>query len=108
MGYNTQFELAWENKGVENKTPKIQEFLIANADTYYGVDEFGETTDSCKWYSYHDDMIVMSAQFPDVLFTLRGKGEESGDVWNNYYLGGKSQRAQAKLVFDEFDESKLR
>jgi hypothetical protein len=57
--------------------------------------------------SHPEDMKAMSLHFPNTLFLLEGEGEESGDVWKEYYLNGKSQRCQAQLVFDKFDESKL-
>lgn len=54
-------------------------------------------------------MIQVSKAFPDVLFTLSGEGEESGDVWVKYFKGGKvQQEAMPKWTPPPFDESKLR
>jgi hypothetical protein len=64
--------------------------------------------DSCKWYDYKKDMLELSNQFPSVLFTLSGEGEESGDIWKHYFLGGKSQRCNAELVFPDFCPEKLK
>ena len=50
----------------------------------------------------------MSLQFADILFELKGEGEEAGDVWKAYYLNGKEQICRAKITFDEFDESKMK
>jgi hypothetical protein len=73
---------------------KISQFITGDAD-------------SCKWYEHDEDMKRLSNRFPTVLFTLEGKGEESGDIWIKYFKGGKSQRVNAKIVFDPYDESKL-
>lgn len=61
-----------------------------------------------KWYSHVSDMRVFSKLFPKVLFTLRGEGEESGDIWAKYFLDGKMQEAKAEVVIAPFDASKLK
>lgn len=105
MGYYTRHTLTIFDCA---DTSEIQEYINNNDDMEYALgDDFGESSDSCKWYDYQEDMKTMSATFPSILFLLEGKGEEAGDVWKEYYLNGKFQRCQAKLVFDEFDENKL-
>jgi hypothetical protein len=69
---------------------------------------FGGDNESCKWYNHDDDMITLSKQFPTVLFILKGEGEESGDLWIAYYQDGKYYRDNAKIVFPEFSEEKLK
>jgi len=61
-----------------------------------------------KWYDHETDMIKYSLSKPDVLFVLDGDGEDSGDIWRKYFKNGKMQPALAKIVFDNFDETKLR
>src|SRR5881394_2305568 len=51
--------------------------------------------ESTKWYDHEADMKALSAEFPKVLFTLRGEGEESGDVWVKYFKNGKMQSSKA-------------
>ena len=55
-------------------------------------------------------MISISKKFPEVLFTLSGEGEESGDIWMKYFKNGKVQNANTKVTIshDPFDESKLK
>ena len=48
-----------------------------------------------------------SVDYPEHLFILEGEGEDSGDIWKQYIKNGKSQRCEAKITFDEFDENKL-
>lgn len=64
--------------------------------------------DDCKWYEHEDVMKAFSAKWPTVLFTLKGEGEESGDMWYKYFLGGKMQVARAVVSFATFDKDKLK
>jgi hypothetical protein len=105
MGYTTWFELS-HNADAET-TADIQLFLRANEETFYAFDEFGEGTDRYKWYEWQEDMETLSKQFPSVVFTLRGEGEESGDIWVAYFKDGKTALHHAEITFPEFDESNL-
>lgn len=60
-----------------------------------------------KWYDHKQEMKEYSSKYPKVLFILSGEGEESGDLWREYYLDGKVQTCKARITFDTFDESKL-
>ena len=64
--------------------------------------------DECKWYDHEADMKIFSALFPEVLFMLRGEGEESEDIWMKYFQAGKMQIAKATISFEPFDEKKLK
>jgi hypothetical protein len=104
MGYYTHFELKWDTEDPQLDM-EISHFLDENSETYYGLEPDGSCADAVKWYSYDDDMIEMSRNFPTVLFTLSGEGEEAGDLWKAYYKNSKSQRVDAKIVFPEPDLS---
>ncbi len=90
-------------------TSKIDEFYaFAESDsaTSYGpLIPFRD--DQIKWYEWEREMRAISAKFPEVFFTVEGHGEEDGDIWIAYFLGGKMQKEDAKIVFDPFDERKL-
>lgn len=60
-----------------------------------------------KWYEYEEDMREISWAFPGWLFEIEGHGQELKDIWKTYFLDGKAQHAQGRIIFDEFDESKL-
>lgn len=102
MGYSTRFELEIENCNNSTKS-KIKKFMNANEDDYYGV--LGE--DSYKWSNHEETMKTLSLKFPDVLFTLTGEGESSGDVWIKHFKNGKMQERYAELVYPDYDESKF-
>ena len=63
--------------------------------------------DSIKWYEHEKDMRKYSKNHPNTLFKLIGEGEESGDLWHEYYLNGKMQRVKAQIIFEDFDSKKL-
>jgi hypothetical protein len=63
--------------------------------------------DGIKWYEWEQEMRGISKRFPEVFFTVEGKGEEDDDIWVAYFLGGKMQKADGKIVFDPFDARKL-
>lgn len=134
MSYNTDFTLSYEfksdNKEFEDfkekceaqgievptglKTGQSLDSLIAVLDSegfcdYSPLMDFvGGGNDSCKWYDWRKDLKRLSEQFPDTKFTLEGKGEEQGDHWIAYFLGGKCQVCTAQITFEEFDEAKLK
>ena len=60
-----------------------------------------------KWYDWEKAFRELSAEFPEILFTLRGHGEEVGDDWQEYYQNGKMQHVKGILTFAPFDSAKL-
>ena len=63
--------------------------------------------DECKWYDNEDDMLLLSKEFPDVLFKLHGEGEDNEDIWDKYFMNGKMQYCPAKIMCPPFDRAKL-
>lgn len=109
MGYYTYFELYIIDNGSDLSDSDIYADLfnqIPDADYY--LDELGETNEAGKWYSHSKDMAEFSKLHPDVLFKMSGEGEETGDIWDEYYRNGKRQLCMATLSFDPFDERKLK
>jgi hypothetical protein len=123
MGYYTHFKLEVD---VSNMTA-IPEKKCANCGqvTQLAVDPLdvirdyelsswgtiGEVMDmeeSSKWYEHEEDMKSVSKKFPDALFTLRGEGEEAGDVWVKYFRNGKMQVEKAEIKLAGFDPKKLK
>jgi hypothetical protein len=111
MGYYTRYNLLIkENRsGIDdteifnNTVEKLRELDVID----YALDENLEGCDDVKWYESEDNMRKVSTEIQNVVFLLKGEGEESGDVWDEYYLNGKKQRCQVELIFPDFDESKL-
>ena len=91
-------------------TPKmiIEELREFSEGANYSLNEEGNTKEGSKWYDCDEEFLEFSKKYPDWLFILSGEGEESGDIWNTYYVNGKKQEAKARIVVDDFDASKLR
>jgi hypothetical protein len=133
MGYYTYYTLEWKiPDGYEGKrrcdhpvvegakfcpecaapmeavTPDvlIGDYIETRNDMLYCFDRDGKTQNNSSQFDT-DSIREMSLQFPDVLFTLSGEGEEGGDLWRAYYLNGKMQREEAVVTFGEFDPEKL-
>lgn len=124
MGYYTRYELTLEDTGKYN-TSDIVSYMKEmykesgeekfypfsyDFDDYIGLDKnyyLYMCSDECKWYDHTEEMLEMSKRFPNAVFCLYGVGEESEDIWYTYYKNGKSQYCPAKIVFDEYDESRL-
>lgn len=104
MGYYTSFELSWTP---HKKCKLTQEELDTQIGAYIedednelccALEPDGSSYVSIKWYEHMDDMRAVSKKFKDVLFHLTGKGEESGDVWDAFFLNGKGQKHHAELI----------
>jgi len=106
MGYYTNYTLKTDQEEwVELELIKKLKEVSYQAD--YALDVDGSSYESCKWYSHEEDLNKFSKEYPDILFTLSGEGEESGDIWKAYHKNGKVQHVNAQLVFEEFNKSKL-
>ena len=126
MGYYTNYEFGTK----DNKAYKVKDIVSymkdqydkSNGDKFYPFSyEFEDylndeitcdfelySSDATKWYYHDEEMIELSKQFPETVFYLYGEGEESGDLWYQYYKNGKSQYCPAIVTYEPYDESKLR
>lgn len=104
MGYNTSYRLECIDTAIV--AAWIESGESEEAD--YALTDDGSTNESCKWYEHEQDLLALSAKHPDVLFTLHGEGEEAGDVWRKYFLGGKVHAPKTRIVIPEFDPKELR
>jgi len=103
MGYRTYFTLM-VTEGNEDLIDKLKNECL---DADYAIDSDGNPQDECKWCDHEADMQAFSEKYPEILFTLNGEGEESTDLWNKYFKGGKMQACYAQITFEEYDENKL-
>jgi len=99
MGYYTTFSLEIIS-GDDYKTDYLER--IGEISDYGNIEN-----NSIKWYSHEEDMKILSKEYPEVVFALKGEGGESEDIWIKYFKNGKKQTAKAKITFEEYDETKL-
>lgn len=112
MGYETKFELTICPQ-VEDAADEVFVFLRDNVAFEGDVQRrmtFNQDVFEfeSKWYDYDKDMLALSSRFPGVLFKLHGAGEDQGDLWDHYFLGGRVQRCPAKITYESFDPRKLK
>lgn len=113
MGYYTRYALTFDAPTQVEKTwveQAMREYSLPNYDvgTLYELWAKPFQEEPIKWYDHEKDMWVFSRQFPQVLFTLFGEGEKSGDIWRKYFKNGKMQVARAQITFAPFDEKELK
>ena len=107
MGYYTDFKLDFET-GLHHE-PDLDDEILEKLEEISGYSwDHGDLLVEAKWYDWKDDMKTLSAKYPDILFTLKGDGEASGDIWQAYFKNGKAQVATARIEFDPFDSEKLK
>ena len=62
-----------------------------------------------KWYDHENHLRQVSIEWPHVLLTLTGDGEETADSWVKYFRNGKMQsEEQPAWERPKFDPAKLR
>ena len=108
MGYYTNYDLTVEylrplRKGVSEEIFEAISARIAEISDYR--DPFKS---DCKWYKHEEHMRRVSTEFPDILLTLNGEGEESRDIWVKYFLAGKMQIELATVKLGDFNPEKLK
>ena len=107
MGYYTYFEMEMENLDDNSNVTEeeVVEALIKESAWFdrfdSGKDFEGLFNDGLKWYDWEDDMKKVSLSFPNVVFTLMGRGEEYDDLWKCYFYKGRSFYSPAKIIYDE-------
>ena len=98
MGYYTYHKLkVTPNDGVDH-----EQEISATTGYHHCFD--GE---EIKWYEHEADMRRYSTRYPKHLFKLVGEGEETGDLWVEYYKNGKMQRCVGEVVYPPYDKNKL-
>lgn len=100
MGYYTNFCFTLE------EGPKEQyEKMLKDIDGIIGNDETSSLESvNAKWYDYDKDIKQLSERYPDIAFRVYGDGEESDDLWQEYWRAGKCFREQVQ--FATYDEIK--
>ena len=104
MGYYTRFEL----EVVSDEGNLIEQFRESCEDAKYAIEDDGAMYDATKWYDCDEDLKHFSRKHPDALFILSGEGEDNDDIWKAYFRNGRMYKEKAKIVFKEFNESKLK
>lgn len=112
MGYYTRFALKEPTyrdgkplsddllEQICNEVPSGYSFTIGEL--------LDDALDDMKWYECLEDMARLSVKYQNVLFTLSGRGEESGDIWAAYFMNGESCIKRAEIVLQPLGDDELR
>lgn len=108
MGYYTRFTVYLPIDWTEEMKQDLVDIDTGYFDNVDQVDYLlDDMMEEMKWYDFETDMSKLSKKHPKELFKLHGRGEE-GDEWVAYFKDGKSWTTYGKMIFEEFDESKLK
>jgi len=107
MGYYTDFKLKIISN--PNSLPESPVFSrLEEISGYGGIEEYGGELYEVKWYDHEEDLILLSKEFPELVFQLDGKGEENSDIWRKFFQNGKFSTSKAIITLPDYDESKLK
>ena len=113
MGYYTDFHLdveiynkedKWYEPAPENILKQVQECFCKLFDWGCDENDFNwiiHHTINWKWYDHENDMKKLAKLFPDLYFTLEGKGEEVTDIWVKQFHGDEYYEDFAQIAYPE-------
>ena len=110
MGYHTYFTLSVIGANRTDQE-RIREMLANLGVLGYALQEesgadYGPQ-DCVNLFGHDDDMLEVSREFPQVLFSLHGEGDSTGDIWESHYLGGKTYTQPAIITIPPFNPALL-
>lgn len=103
MGYNTSYSLEVRNlpEGVD-PDEVIRRLREWNEWALWCLDECGMAYEDGKWYDSFEDLTEFSSreENKDVLFILRGEGDEPGDIWKAFFRNGEFlETVKGEVIF---------
>jgi hypothetical protein len=114
MGYYTDFNINIELQNEEEIREDLVKDIIKKLVEITGYEEGSWDSYSPdhiymngKWYESLEDMKKVSLAFPTLLFTVEGKGEGEEDIWTEWTKNGKGYHEDVKIIYPEYDESKM-
>lgn len=101
MGYDTQYFLSVMTESEEHyksiKT-EVDAAVLAIDDGLFEDGTGGEWfAYDAKWYTQEEDMYRLSVQFPKILWCLHGDGDDSDDLWDEYWQDGRMQHCHMEI-----------
>ena len=96
MGYYTYYDLQVLNEDkfsaeeISKASHRLAEIMGENKPFSDEYNDFSWISyDSMKWYDNKEHMLQLAKEFPNMLFKLYGDGEDSDDMWIDYYQGNR-------------------
>lgn len=108
MGYLTDYRLHATGFADSEQAELFELRLNKQAEYRFesnlGRNDIRLSLQEAKWYDWQKDLETVSQQFPEVVITVDGTGEESGDIWRAKVQNGKVKVASATITFPELDD----
>lgn len=109
MGYKSYHSLSvFTDQGEEYEWEIIDKLRSKYEGAYYALTDKGEAENEYTWSKQDEHMCKFSLQYPDIMFSISGEGQQTNDTWITYYKNGKMQHCPAIVTYDDYDESKLK
>lgn len=112
MGYSVYVNLTAYPEGQDNAIqPKEWKKMIKNLDEDKLLRDIYEGEDmTIYWVVEEKDKLMakISSIFPNIIFNLEGRGEDSGDFWIEDWKGGKRIMRKDDFSLDDFISKVLR
>ena len=112
MGYYTNYELViYPYQNPENEIEIMR--VIASKIYDEPMTDISDNeakwclVDELKWYDHTEDMVEVSKQFPELTFVLYGEGEDSEDIWCEYFNNGDFEVTHAEIVYPQPNNPKF-
>lgn len=105
MGYSTRYELTAERLPMPDPAEALAALVKANENARYCLCEDGTSNASGRWYKHEADLMDHSKRYPGIVFTLRGDGEEQGDLWEKDFCNGRMVERKAVVAIPPPDYS---
>lgn len=113
MGYYTNYQLIVIDLNKDSTYETYIELILREEFEFLDTDL---DAIGIKWYDHERELTEFSNNYPNVLFTLTGIGEEhyftatslTADIWIKYFLNGKSYTDKLEYKFPEFNTDKLK
>jgi len=106
MGYYTNYTI--EVKTIDDHTMVSSEQMNSIAElvrttsgyqSFHAMGNFITGDDAIKWYKWLAHITEISQTYPQLVFVVRGAGEEHGDNWIAFLENGVGVTGNATLVF---------
>lgn len=106
MGYYTYYDLSIDEGSNEEQAKAESDINALKGANSFIWEAYHEGVHA-KWYDHDEEIIEFSKLHPNIVFSLEGDGEETGDQWFKYYKNGKYQYDPAQIIFEGYHPSLL-
>ena len=106
MRYRTSYNMTVQNVKDNDQYESLCDALNGKGILNYALYRGGlrgisaEFHENCPvtWRYHEKDMMDISKRFPNMVFQLRGQGEDHDDLWEKYFQNGDCEKCRAEIM----------